>query len=50
VELLAKQNQYINGKMKAMNKFRNVLASQIKQAYPDLDQTVDGILDRTTMN
>lgn len=50
VELLAKQNQYVNGKMHAMNHFRNILSSQIKDAYPDLESSINDINQRTSFS
>lgn len=47
VELLAKQNQYVNGKMKAMKQFRDILGTKIKEAYPDMEASVDGVIERT---
>lgn len=47
VELLAKQNQYVKGKMLAMNHFRDTLSSQIKDAYPDLESSINDINERT---
>uniref|UniRef100_A0A060T9T1 Mediator of RNA polymerase II transcription subunit 10 n=1 Tax=Blastobotrys adeninivorans TaxID=409370 RepID=A0A060T9T1_BLAAD len=47
VELLAKQNQYVNGKMKAMKQFRDILGTKIKEAYPDMESSVDGVIERT---
>lgn len=48
VELLAKQNQYVNGKMKGMNEFRDILSEQLKEAYPDLENAINDINNRTT--
>ncbi|KAA8917319.1 hypothetical protein TRICI_000535 [Trichomonascus ciferrii] len=50
VELLAKQNQYVNGKMHAMNNFRNILSAQIKDAYPDLESSINDINQRTAFS
>jgi mediator of RNA polymerase II transcription subunit 10 len=44
VELLAKQNQYIKGKLTAMAQFRDILGTQIKETYPDLASAVDEVL------
>lgn len=45
IELLAKQNQYIKGKLAAMGQFRDILGAQIKETYPDLANAVDQVLD-----
>ncbi|KAK7206847.1 transcription factor subunit Med10 of mediator complex-domain-containing protein [Myxozyma melibiosi] len=47
VELLVKQNQFVNGKMHAMRDFRDELAEQIKQTYPELSKEVDLTLQNT---
>ncbi|ODQ68568.1 subunit of the RNA polymerase II mediator complex [Nadsonia fulvescens var. elongata DSM 6958] len=47
VEVLAKQNHYLNGKMEATRQFRDILAEQIKIAYPDLELAVNNSLKRT---
>lgn len=46
VELLAKQNQYIKGKLTAMAQFRDILGDQIKEAYPDLAGAVEEVVSR----
>lgn len=43
VELLAKQNQYVNGKIKAMKEFGNILADELTAAYPELESKVKEI-------
>lgn len=47
VELAAKQNQYINGKMTAMFQFQNILGDAIKETYPELAPAVDNVKERT---
>ncbi|KAJ8097901.1 transcription factor subunit Med10 of mediator complex-domain-containing protein [Lipomyces tetrasporus] len=47
VELLVKQNQFVNGKMRAMRDFRDVLAEQIRETYPELSNEVDVVLQNT---
>lgn len=47
VELAAKQNQYINGKMTAMFQFQNILGDAIKETYPELVSAVDNVKERT---
>ncbi|KAK9383026.1 transcription factor subunit Med10 of mediator complex-domain-containing protein [Kockiozyma suomiensis] len=47
VELLSKQNQFVNGKMHAMRDFRDELAEQIKQTYPELTKEVDLAIENT---
>ncbi|KAK9464263.1 transcription factor subunit Med10 of mediator complex-domain-containing protein [Lipomyces arxii] len=47
VELLVKQNQFVNGKMRAMRDFRDVLADQVRIAYPELAEEVDKVIENT---
>ncbi|KAK9453737.1 transcription factor subunit Med10 of mediator complex-domain-containing protein [Dipodascopsis uninucleata] len=47
VELLVKQNQFVNGKMEAMREFRDELAKQIINTYPDLQDTVNFVREST---
>ncbi|KAK9472774.1 transcription factor subunit Med10 of mediator complex-domain-containing protein [Dipodascopsis tothii] len=47
VELLLKQNQFVNGKLKVMRDFRDVLADQIKEHYPELTADVDTVIANT---
>lgn len=47
-ELTKKQNQFIKGKMHAMEQFQSALASEIKQMYPDMSDSVDDIVKRTS--
>ncbi|KAK9365456.1 transcription factor subunit Med10 of mediator complex-domain-containing protein [Lipomyces kononenkoae] len=47
VELLVKQNQFVYGKMRAMRDFRDVLADQIRETYPELSNEVDLVLQNT---
>ncbi|KAF8435301.1 transcription factor subunit Med10 of mediator complex-domain-containing protein [Terfezia claveryi] len=44
VEIVAKQNQFLNGKMRAFEDFRNVLAEQIKTTFPELQGDVEHVL------
>ncbi|CDO56477.1 similar to Saccharomyces cerevisiae YPR168W NUT2 Subunit of the RNA polymerase II mediator complex [Geotrichum candidum] len=48
VELLAKQNQYINGKMRAMKDFQDILGNTVKEAYPQLEYAIDNVKARTS--
>ncbi|KAK9451786.1 transcription factor subunit Med10 of mediator complex-domain-containing protein [Limtongia smithiae] len=47
IELLVKQNQFVNGKLHAMRDFRDVLADQIREAYPELSAEVDNVISNT---
>ncbi|KAK9459242.1 mediator complex, subunit Med10 [Lipomyces oligophaga] len=48
VELLVKQNQFVNGKMHAMTDFRDILAKQITIEYPELGNDIDLVIKNTT--
>jgi len=45
--LAVKQNQYLNGKQRAFQSFRDVLASQINTTFPELRSDVDDVLENT---
>lgn len=47
VELAIKQNQYLNGKQRAFQDFRDVLAEHINSAFPELRGDVDEVLENT---
>ncbi|KAF3289982.1 RNA polymerase II mediator complex subunit [Orbilia oligospora] len=47
VELAIKQNQYLNGKQRAFQDFRDVLAEHINTAFPELRGDVDEVLENT---
>ncbi|KAF3921100.1 hypothetical protein AA313_de0208223 [Arthrobotrys entomopaga] len=47
VELAIKQNQYLNGKQRAFQDFRDVLAEHINTTFPELRQDVDEVLENT---
>ena len=44
VEIVAKQNQFLNGKMRAFGDFRDVLAEQINTTFPELRGDVEHVL------
>lgn len=44
VELLQRQNDYMNGKFVAMRRFRDILAEKIKETWPEMGGDVDVIL------
>ncbi|RPB26084.1 hypothetical protein L211DRAFT_835443 [Terfezia boudieri ATCC MYA-4762] len=48
VEIVAKQNQFLNGKMRAFEDFRDVLAEQIKTTFPELQGDVEHVLRATS--
>ncbi|BFZ64406.1 RNA polymerase II mediator complex subunit [Saitoella coloradoensis] len=43
-----KKNQYMKGKLGTMKSFRDVLAEEIKAAYPELSGDVDNIVRKGT--
>ena len=45
---MAKQNQILNGRMRAFADFRNILAEQISVAFPELRQDVAMVLRETS--
>ncbi|KAF3931060.1 hypothetical protein ABW20_dc0105208 [Dactylellina cionopaga] len=47
VELAIKQNQYLNGKQRAFQDFRDVLAEHINTTFPELRADVDEVLENT---
>ncbi|KAK6356966.1 RNA polymerase II mediator complex subunit [Orbilia javanica] len=47
VELAIKQNQYLNGKQRAFQDFRDILAEHINTAFPELRADVDQVLENT---
>ncbi|KAK9476543.1 transcription factor subunit Med10 of mediator complex-domain-containing protein [Lipomyces japonicus] len=47
VELLVKQNQFVNGKMRAVRDFRDILGAMVKQAYPELAADVDFVVQNS---
>lgn len=47
VEIVAKQNQFMNGKMRAFGEFRDVLAEQISSAFPELSEDVEMVLGKS---
>ncbi|EPS44294.1 hypothetical protein H072_1714 [Dactylellina haptotyla CBS 200.50] len=47
VELAIKQNQYMNGKKRAFQDFRDVLADHINNGFPELRADVDEVLENT---
>ena len=48
VEIVAKQNQILNGRMRAFADFRNILADQISVAFPELRDDVAMVLQDTS--
>ena len=48
VEIVAKQNQIMNGKMRAFADFRDTLAAQINSAFPELREDVERVLQETS--
>ncbi|KAL2315429.1 hypothetical protein POMI540_0889 [Schizosaccharomyces pombe] len=44
-ELVQKDNQYVNGKLYAIEGFQKAFAEEIKQAYPEVSSVVDKILN-----
>lgn len=48
VEVTAKSNARLKGKMKGFAKLRDVLGEKVSQEFPHLRQSVDGIKARTT--
>lgn len=48
VEIVAKQNQFLNGKMRAFADFRDILAEQIKVSFPELQGDVERVLRATS--
>jgi len=49
-EFVAKQNQFLNGKMRAFEDFKNVLAEQINTTFPELRGDVEHVLWTTSGN
>ncbi|KAG4306406.1 hypothetical protein PORY_000394 [Pneumocystis oryctolagi] len=49
-ELVQKDNQYINGKSIAVTTFRNILAQDIKNNFPNMTNEVEKILKNTNKN
>ncbi|EWC44059.1 hypothetical protein DRE_01411 [Drechslerella stenobrocha 248] len=47
VELTIKQNQYLNGKQRAFQDFRDILADHINTTFPELRPNVDDVLENT---
>ncbi|KAK6534214.1 RNA polymerase II mediator complex subunit [Arthrobotrys megalospora] len=47
VELAIKQNQHLNGKQRAFQDFRDVLAEHINTTFPELRGDVDEVLENT---
>jgi hypothetical protein len=47
VEIVVKQNQFMNGKTTAFGKFRDVLAEQVEAAFPELTGEVAKIVEGT---
>jgi len=50
VEIVAKQNQFLNGKMRAFGDFKDVLAEQINTTFPELRGDVEHVLWATSGN
>ncbi|KAI9275567.1 transcription factor subunit Med10 of mediator complex-domain-containing protein [Phascolomyces articulosus] len=48
VERAASENQFTNGKIKAVDEFRNILSNEFKKHYPDLYDTEDNLELETT--
>jgi len=42
-----KDNQFVNGKIDAVQDFRDVLAEEIRKEFPDLDEYVDQVIENT---
>ncbi|QSL65434.1 hypothetical protein MERGE_002745 [Pneumocystis wakefieldiae] len=49
-ELVQKDNQYVNGKSIAITDFRNILAQDIKNNFPNIAYEVEKILKNTNKN
>ncbi|CCJ28798.1 unnamed protein product [Pneumocystis jirovecii] len=49
-ELVQKDNQYVNGKSIAVTNFRNILAQDIKNNFPNMINEVEKILKNTNKN
>ncbi|KAI5852131.1 mediator complex, subunit Med10 [Tricharina praecox] len=47
VELVVKQNQFMNGKRRAFKRFRDVLAAQMEVSFPELMEEVGKIIEGT---
>jgi len=47
VEIVVKQNQFMNGKATAFGRFRDVLAGQVEVAFPELTGEVTKIVEGT---
>lgn len=45
VEHVVQQNQFINGKIKGMCQFRDILASELSDAFPDLKDQLATVVD-----
>ncbi|ODV59128.1 uncharacterized protein ASCRUDRAFT_37955 [Ascoidea rubescens DSM 1968] len=50
VESTRKMNQYLRGKMTAMKLFRDTLSDKIILEFPELTDTVNGVVERTSPN
>ncbi|ODV62091.1 uncharacterized protein ASCRUDRAFT_21049, partial [Ascoidea rubescens DSM 1968] len=50
VESTRKINQYLRGKMSAMKLFRNTLSDKIISEFPELTDTVNGVVGGTSAN
>lgn len=48
VELVIKQNQMMKGKRRAFAAFRDVLATRIVVAFPELQEEVTRVIDATS--
>jgi len=47
VELVGKQNQFMNGKRRAFRRFRDVLAAEMEVTFPELKADMAKILEGT---
>jgi len=47
VSVLTKDNQFVNGKIDAVQDFRDVLAEEIKKGFSDLEEYVDEVIKNT---
>ncbi|EMG49532.1 NUT2 Mediator of RNA polymerase II transcription subunit 10 [Candida maltosa Xu316] len=50
IEVNAKSNARLKGKMKGFKQLRDVLGDKLKQEFPGLSDNVDNIIKRTDMN
>lgn len=48
IEVIVKQNQYLNGKMSTMARFRNILAEKVTEAFPDIAEDVCAAVQATS--